>query len=79
VFNLHGVELDDYDYALNTLAPTLEAEKRKGKIRHIGVTENPIADYTNEMLKSALRDPDNVHNLSHFQDWRLLLEWRSKR
>ena len=57
VFNLHGVELDDYDYALNTLAPTLEAEKRKGKIRHIGVTENPIADYTNEMLKSALRDP----------------------
>jgi acetolactate synthase I/II/III large subunit len=22
---------------------------------------------------------DNVHNLSHFQDWRLLLEWRSKR
>jgi hypothetical protein len=22
---------------------------------------------------------DNVHNLSHFQDWRLLLEWGSKR
>jgi aryl-alcohol dehydrogenase-like predicted oxidoreductase len=57
VFNLHGVEPDDYDYALNALAPILEREKRKGKIRHIGVTENPIVDYTNEMLKSALRDP----------------------
>ena len=57
VFNLHGVELKDYDYALDTLAPVLDAEKRKGKIRHIGVTENPIVDCTNEMLKRALRDP----------------------
>jgi aryl-alcohol dehydrogenase-like predicted oxidoreductase len=57
VFNLHGVESEDYDYALDTLAPVLDAEKRKGKIRHIGVTENPIVDDTNEMLKSALRDP----------------------
>src|SRR4029078_12015333 len=29
----------------------------KGKIRHIGITENPIVDHTNEMLKRALRDP----------------------
>ena len=57
VFNLHGVEPEDYEYALDTLAPVLDAAKRKGKIRHIGVTENPIVDYTNEMLKSALRDP----------------------
>jgi aryl-alcohol dehydrogenase-like predicted oxidoreductase len=35
----------------------LEAEKRKGKIRHIGITEAAIADHTNEMLKRALRDP----------------------
>src|SRR4029077_8697560 len=40
VFNLHGVEAKDYDYALDTLAPVLDAQKRKGKIRHIGVTEN---------------------------------------
>jgi aryl-alcohol dehydrogenase-like predicted oxidoreductase len=32
-------------------------EKRKGKIRHIGLTENPIVDHTNEMLKRALQDP----------------------
>jgi aryl-alcohol dehydrogenase-like predicted oxidoreductase len=57
LLNLHGVEPKDYDYTLNTLAPALDAERRKGKIRHIGVTENPIVDSTNEMLKSALRDP----------------------
>jgi aryl-alcohol dehydrogenase-like predicted oxidoreductase len=57
VFNLHGVELDEYDYALNTIAPALLEQKRKGKIRHIGITENPIVDFTNEALKRALRDP----------------------
>jgi len=57
VLNLHGVEPEDYAYALDTLAPVLEAEQRKGKIRHIGLTENPIVDFTNETLKRALRDP----------------------
>jgi aryl-alcohol dehydrogenase-like predicted oxidoreductase len=57
VFNLHGVEADEYDYALNTLGPALLEQKAKGKIRHIGVTENPIVDFTNEMLQRALRDP----------------------
>ena len=57
VFNLHGVEADEYDYALNAIAPALLEEKRKGKIRHIGITENPIVDFTNEMLKRAVNDP----------------------
>jgi aryl-alcohol dehydrogenase-like predicted oxidoreductase len=57
VFNVHGVQLDDYEYALDVLVPVLDAEKRKGKIRHIGVTEAAIVDHTNEMLKRALRDP----------------------
>ncbi len=57
VFNLHAVEAPTYDYALNTLAPALVKEKEKGKIRHIGLTENPIVDHTNEALKRALRDP----------------------
>jgi len=57
VFNLHGVEIDEYDYALEKLAPALLEEKRKGKIRHIGITENPIVDFTNAMLKRAMRDP----------------------
>jgi aryl-alcohol dehydrogenase-like predicted oxidoreductase len=57
VFNLHGVRLDDYEYALDILVPVLNAEKRKGKIRHIGITEAAIVDHTNEMLKRALGDP----------------------
>ena len=57
VFNLHGVEPQMYDYALNTLGPALAAQKQKGKIRHIGLTENPIVDFTNETLKRALPDP----------------------
>jgi aryl-alcohol dehydrogenase-like predicted oxidoreductase len=57
VFNLHGVETQMYDHALKVLAPVLTEQKRKGKIRHIGLTENPIVDFTNEALKRALRDP----------------------
>lgn len=57
VFNLHGIELDEYDYALNTIAAVLLDQKTKGKIRHIGITENPIVDHTQTMLQRALRDP----------------------
>jgi len=57
VFNLHGVEPQMYEHALNVLAPVLLDQKRKGKIRHIGLTENPIVDHTNAALKLALRDP----------------------
>ena len=56
VFNLHGVLVDEYQYALETVAPVLIEQKAKGKIRHIGITENPIPDHTNAMLKLALRD-----------------------
>jgi aryl-alcohol dehydrogenase-like predicted oxidoreductase len=57
VFNLHGVQLDDYEHAFDLLVPVLNAEKRRGKIRHIGITEAAIVDHTNEMLKRAVRDP----------------------
>lgn len=56
VFNLHGVEPQMYDYALETLGPALIAQKQKGKIRHIGLTENPIVDFTNETIERALKD-----------------------
>jgi aryl-alcohol dehydrogenase-like predicted oxidoreductase len=56
VFNLHGVLADEHQYALETIAPVLVEQKRKGKIRHVGITENPIPDHTNAMLKRALRD-----------------------
>jgi aryl-alcohol dehydrogenase-like predicted oxidoreductase len=57
VFNLHGIEEYEYDYALNTIAPVLLKEKAKGKIRHIGLTENPIVDFTNATLKRAVHGP----------------------
>ena len=57
VFNLHAVDPDMYDYALGTLAPALVAQREKGKIRHFGLAENPIVDFTNETLKRALRGP----------------------
>jgi aryl-alcohol dehydrogenase-like predicted oxidoreductase len=57
VFNLHAVDPDMYDYALGTLAPALVSQREKGKIRHFGLTENPIVDFTNETLKRALRGP----------------------
>jgi aryl-alcohol dehydrogenase-like predicted oxidoreductase len=57
VLNLHGVELHEYDHALNVIAPALAEQKQKGKIRHIGITETPIEDHTNKMLTRALRDP----------------------
>ena len=56
VFNLHGIELHEYDHAMSVVPAMLEA-KRAGKIRHIGITENPINDFTNEMLKRAVNDP----------------------
>ena len=57
VFNLHAIDPDMYDYARDRLAPALVREKDKGKIRHIGLTENPIVDFTNAALKRALADP----------------------
>ncbi len=56
VFNLHAVEAHEYDYVLTTLAPALIEQKNKGKIRHIGLTENPIVDFTNATLRRALQD-----------------------
>ena len=57
VFNLHAVDPFMYEYARDTLAPALLEQKAKGKIRHIGLTENPILDHTNETLKRAVNDP----------------------
>src|SRR4029077_15373548 len=56
VFNLHAVDPFMYDYARDTLAPALLEQKAKGKIRHIGLTENPIVDHSNAALKRAVND-----------------------
>jgi aryl-alcohol dehydrogenase-like predicted oxidoreductase len=56
VFNLHAVDPFMYEYARDTLAPALLDQKARGKIQHIGLTENPILDHTNETLKRAVND-----------------------
>ena len=57
VFNLQGVHADEYRHAIEMIAPALIEQKAKGKIRHIGITEDPIRDFTQEMLKLAVNDP----------------------
>src|SRR6476620_12610709 len=42
VFNLHGVELPEYDYALNVIAPALLEQKRNFLFNDTATTENPI-------------------------------------
>jgi L-galactose dehydrogenase len=57
VLNLHGVAPSEYRHCIGTLAPALLEQKAKGKIRHIGLTENPIDDFDHDTMKLTLRDP----------------------
>jgi aryl-alcohol dehydrogenase-like predicted oxidoreductase len=56
VFQLHGVLPDDYDYALDEMAPALLRAKEAGKIRHIGITETSPRDPMQTMLQRAVND-----------------------
>jgi L-galactose dehydrogenase len=56
VFQLHGVPMSAYAHARDTLVPTLIEQKRKGKIRHIGITELATEDDQHEMLSRAAYD-----------------------
>ena len=57
VFQLHGITPgEEYRYSLETLGPVLLEQKAKGKIRHIGMTEQPVDDFTHETLVHATQD-----------------------
>ena len=56
VFHLHGVKPEDYDYALETLAPALLAQKDAGKLRALGITETASRDATHATLSRAVND-----------------------
>ena len=57
VFQLHGIMPgEEYRYSLETLGPALLEQKAKGKIRHIGMTEQPVEDFTHETLVRAAQD-----------------------
>jgi aryl-alcohol dehydrogenase-like predicted oxidoreductase len=56
VYNLHGLRLKDYDYAVAELLPVMQKAKEQGKIRFIGVTEGFAGDADHKMLQVALKD-----------------------
>jgi aryl-alcohol dehydrogenase-like predicted oxidoreductase len=56
VFQLHGVSPQGYAEARDVIAPVLLAEKAKGKLRHLGVTEAASEDPEHEMLERAVED-----------------------
>jgi aryl-alcohol dehydrogenase-like predicted oxidoreductase len=56
LFQLHGIMPDEYAYSLEKIGPALLEQKAKGKIRHIGITEQPVDDFTHETLVRATQD-----------------------
>lgn len=54
IFHLHGVSPGAYTYALEIIVPALEAEREKGKFKHLGITEVPPDDPDHEMLVRAV-------------------------
>ncbi|NJO22699.1 MAG: aldo/keto reductase [Sphingomonadales bacterium] len=57
VFLLHGVAPQHYDWMCSELLPPLLAEKKKGKIGHLGLSETSPNDPGQTMLQRALGEP----------------------
>jgi aryl-alcohol dehydrogenase-like predicted oxidoreductase len=57
VYLLHGVPPASYERVMREIAPVLEREKHKGKIRHLGLSETAPNDPEQKMLQRALGDP----------------------
>ncbi len=56
IYHLHGVILQDYEYLLSDVVPTLLEMRDQGKIRYLGITERFNADSNHSMLERALQD-----------------------
>jgi aryl-alcohol dehydrogenase-like predicted oxidoreductase len=56
IFQLHGVAPKAYDRALEVIAPALLKERKKGKLRHLGVTETGSSDPEHAMVQRAVED-----------------------
>ncbi|MFM9940938.1 MAG: aldo/keto reductase [Hyphomicrobiaceae bacterium] len=57
VFLFHGVAPQHYDYVRQELAPAFLAEKKKGKLKYLGLSETSPNDPEQRMLQTALGDP----------------------
>jgi aryl-alcohol dehydrogenase-like predicted oxidoreductase len=56
IYHLHGVVLEDYEYLVSEIAPTLQKLRDQGKIGFIGITERFGPDPQHAMLQRALQD-----------------------
>ncbi|MFX1571572.1 MAG: aldo/keto reductase [Promethearchaeota archaeon] len=56
IYHLHGVILEDYDYLIAEVVPTLHEMHDEGKIRFIGITERFNPDPQHNLLQRALED-----------------------
>jgi aryl-alcohol dehydrogenase-like predicted oxidoreductase len=56
IFHVHGVMIEDYDYALAEWVPALLDLRTEGKIRFIGITEAFAPDPAHKTLTRALHD-----------------------
>jgi aryl-alcohol dehydrogenase-like predicted oxidoreductase len=56
IFHLHGVKIEDYEYAVTEIVPQLQRLREAGKIRWLGITENFGSDTRHHMLARALED-----------------------
>jgi aryl-alcohol dehydrogenase-like predicted oxidoreductase len=56
VYQLHGMPPRHYSHAVEELAPVLQRERDKGKIRFLGITETGPHDLPHEMLNHAAQD-----------------------
>jgi aryl-alcohol dehydrogenase-like predicted oxidoreductase len=56
LFQLHGVRPGAYDHTALHLLPALLAERDKGKIRHLGITETAPNDPRHLMLQRGVQD-----------------------
>lgn len=57
VFLFHGVAPAHFAYVRDVLTPVLVEEKRKGKLRHLGLSETSPNDPMQHMLQEALAHP----------------------
>jgi len=56
VYNLHGVNPEDYTETIDILLPAMQKAQAQGKIRFLGITEQFGGDTNHIMLKQAVAD-----------------------
>src|SRR5579859_2202348 len=56
IYHLHGVQNNQYDYAVTELVPALQKLREAGKIRFLGITEAFATDPGHQMLVRAMQD-----------------------